>query len=139
MFITLAYMVLNHKTDVLTIAKAGHDAPLLSTDNFQNLKTLQSPGIALGIDSGEVFDSVLQDFVVPLSTNDTVLIYTDGMNETVNSDGEEFGREQIKAILKAEAHRGTTALIESLVQSAIRFRGTEIQSDDITLVGLQKR
>ncbi|MEM9445265.1 MAG: GAF domain-containing SpoIIE family protein phosphatase [Verrucomicrobiota bacterium] len=139
MFITLAYFVLNHKTGVLTIAKAGHDAPLLCTDNFENIKTLQSPGIALGIDSGEVFDNVLQDFVVPLSTNDTVLVYTDGMNETVNSDGVEFGREPIKASLKAEAHRGTSPLLEDLVQRAIHFRGTEVQSDDITLVALQKK
>jgi sigma-B regulation protein RsbU (phosphoserine phosphatase) len=139
MFITLAYVVVDLREGILRVAKAGHDAPLLCKDRFQTVETLQSPGMALGIDSGEVFDSVIQDLTIPLQPGDTLLIYTDGVNEAVDPDGQEFGRDQVKTALKAAAPEGVDAVVHNLVERVGRFAAGAPQNDDITLVCLQKK
>jgi phosphoserine phosphatase RsbU/P len=139
MFITLSYAVLDFKQHTLTLAKAGHDAPLLWRSGEQPIQSLQSPGIALGIDSGEVFDTVISDFVITLQPEDTVLLYTDGISEAVNMEGEEFGKEQIKGALQAGAPGGAAYLIQNIVERVSRFRGEQVQNDDITLVTIKRK
>lgn len=139
MFITMAYAILDFKNNHITLAKAGHDAPLLYQAGDIPLETLQSPGLALGIDSGEVFDTVITDLVIPIKPEDTFLFYTDGVNEAVNAEEEEFGKEQIRSALKACAPGGAAYLIQNIVERVTRFRGNQLQNDDITLVTIKKK
>jgi len=138
MFITLCYMVLDTANHTLTLAKAGHDAPLFYHNETRQIELLSPPGIALGIDSGDVFDMVLQDLIVPLKPHDIVLVYTDGINEAVDILGEEFGKEGVRSALASTAGAGPDLLIQNIVQSVSRFRGKQIQNDDITLLALQR-
>jgi len=139
MFITMAYMILDLKENTLTIAKAGHDAPLICRNNFQNTESLQAPGMALGIDSGDVFDTILKDIVVPLKASDTILIYTDGISEASDPDGQEFGREQIKSTMRQSAPGGVQRVVDDLLEKVVAFTNGCPQSDDITLVVLQRK
>jgi sigma-B regulation protein RsbU (phosphoserine phosphatase) len=139
MFITLAYVVLDTKSHTVTLAKAGHDAPFLYTKRDGQIRELQSPGMVLGIDSGEVFDMVIQDLVVPLEPGDFILLTTDGVHEALSEDGREFSREPVKEVLKASALAGASAVTDSLVDKLRQFRGHALQSDDITIVSLQRR
>jgi phosphoserine phosphatase RsbU/P len=139
MFITMAYAILDFKNHTLTLAKAGHDAPLLHHAGNTPIQSLQTPGIALGIDSGEVFDTVISDLVISLKPEDTVLLYTDGINEAVDTEGREFGKEQIKSALESGAPGGAAYLIQNVVDRVSRFRGNQPQNDDITLVTLKRK
>jgi len=139
MFITMAYAVLDFKNHTLTLAKAGHDAPLIYQAGDVPIQSLQAPGIALGIDSGEVFDTVVSDLVISLKPEDTVLMYTDGINEAVDAEGLEFGKEQIKSAMKAGAPGGAAYLIQNVVERVCRFRGEQEQNDDITLVTIKRK
>src|SRR5436309_13113649 len=56
MFISMAYLVLDHARSAVTLARAGHDAPFLYTQKTQTISTLKTPGMVVGIDSGDVFD-----------------------------------------------------------------------------------
>jgi phosphoserine phosphatase RsbU/P len=123
MFITMAYIVLDYKNHNLTLAKAGHDAPIIYHPGDVPVQSLQSPGIALCIDSGEVFDTVICDLV----------------NEAVDAEGSEFGKEQIKSALKAAAPGGAAYLIQNVVERVSRFRGEHPQNDDITLVTIKRK
>ncbi len=138
MFITMALVILDSEHSLATIAKAGHEPPLLSKNNFSQIESIQAPGMALGIDSGEVFDKVIQDVVIPLQPQDTLLVYTDGIHEAIDQDGQEFGREEIKTALKTASSLGVHALIDNLLDRVKRFRGNESQSDDITILAMQK-
>lgn len=138
MFITLCYMILDTANHTLTMAKAGHDSPLFYHNETRQIEALSPPGIALGIDSGDVFDMVLQDLVVPLKPHDTVLVYTDGINEAVDILGEEFGKEGVRSALASTAGAGPDLLVQNIVQSVSRFRGKQVQNDDITLLALQR-
>ncbi|MEJ0000102.1 MAG: SpoIIE family protein phosphatase [Verrucomicrobiota bacterium] len=92
----------------ITVARAGHEAALWCRDHFKRIETVEAPGMALGIDSGDVFDEVIKDVTIDLSPLDTVVVYTDGINEALDDEGNEFGQEQLKAVLEAA---GRAALI----------------------------
>jgi sigma-B regulation protein RsbU (phosphoserine phosphatase) len=139
MFVTMIYMVLDYKNHTLTLGKAGHEAPLLSGDNNKTIKPLQSSGMALGIDSGEVFDTVIDDLEIPMHPNDAVLVYTDGINEAIDSDGQEFGREQIQRSIRNSADKGPTYLSMNILDEVAKFRGEQKQNDDITLIALKRK
>jgi sigma-B regulation protein RsbU (phosphoserine phosphatase) len=139
MFITMAYLVLDTKAHTVTCAKAGHDAPLLWSQADRKIRELQSPGMVLGIDSGEVFDMVIQDLVVPLEPGDCILLTTDGVHEALAEDGQEFSREPVKEALRDSAHAGPAMVTHRLVENLRQFRGYALQSDDITILSLQRR
>ncbi|MDX6765519.1 MAG: GAF domain-containing SpoIIE family protein phosphatase [Candidatus Methylacidiphilales bacterium] len=139
MFITMAYAILDTRKNEITLAKAGHDAPLFHQAGSSVVRLLQSPGMVLGIDSGDVFDMVIQDLVVPLQPGDTLLMHTDGVNEAVDEEGREFGRDPLLDSLRKCSKDGASALTVNIVERVARFRGTASQNDDITLLILQKK
>src|SRR5205814_4876594 len=87
MFISMAYLVLDHKSGSVTLARAGHDAPLLYRFADQTVEAVKPPGMVLGIDSGSVFDRITNEFAVPLERDDCLVLYTDGVSEALDSDG----------------------------------------------------
>jgi sigma-B regulation protein RsbU (phosphoserine phosphatase) len=139
MFITMVYAILNTAENTLTLARAGHEAPLLAKKNFEVIEPLNAPGMALGIDSGDVFDEIVQDLTLALEPQDTFMVYTDGINEASDENGQEFGKNQIKEALKASGPQGAGFLVRNLVERVQRFSGGKLQNDDITLVALQRK
>jgi sigma-B regulation protein RsbU (phosphoserine phosphatase) len=68
-----------------------------------------------------------------LAANDILLIYSDGVTEAVNSDGEEFGEHRLLESARANHCLSVSLLAGNLVESVRRFSHPE-QADDITLV-----
>ena len=58
MFISLAFLILEKGTGKIALARAGHDAPLHFRADAKIADSVQSPGIAIGIDSGNVFNTI---------------------------------------------------------------------------------
>src|SRR5438477_224263 len=67
MFISLAYLILDHVRGSVTLARAGHDAPILFERASGNASPVKPPGMVLGIDSGSVFDRITGDFALTLN------------------------------------------------------------------------
>src|SRR5438477_6719777 len=61
MFISMAYLILDHAHNGVVLSRAGHDAPLLYKSSSQTVTPLKPPGMVLGIDSGSVFDRLTSD------------------------------------------------------------------------------
>src|SRR6201993_2667015 len=87
MFISMAYLAIDHVRGGVTLARAGHDAPLLYTQKTQTITPLKTPGMVVGIDSGDVFDRLTKDVAVPLERDDCLLLYTDGVTKALDSEG----------------------------------------------------
>src|SRR5437016_8158214 len=79
MFISMAYLILDHAHNGVVLSRAGHDAPLLYKSSSQTVTPLKPPGMVLGIDSGSVFDRLTSDVAVPLERDDCLVLYTDGV------------------------------------------------------------
>jgi sigma-B regulation protein RsbU (phosphoserine phosphatase) len=138
MFISMAYVVLDHARNAVTLARAGHDAPLLYKSHAQTVTTVKPPGMAVGIDSGDVFDRITRDFSLELERDDCLVFYTDGVTEALNAEGDEFGLERMKQSVQASAVKGASEIIDRLTEEVRNFIGSQPQNDDITLIAIRK-
>ncbi len=139
MFISMAYLILNHQRDGgITLARAGHDAPLLYKHQLKTVTPVKSPGMVVGIDSGNVFDRLTTDFAVPLERDDCLVLYTDGVTETLNAEGDEFGVERMMQSVRASATNGAQAIVRKIIEDVRDFTGSIPQNDDITLIAIRK-
>src|SRR6266516_1702700 len=138
MFISMAYLVLDHARDGVTLARAGHDAPLLYQQKSQTVAPLKTPGMVVGIDSGDVFDRLTTDVAVPLERNDCILLYTDGITEALDNEGNEFGLERTIGSVQSSAKEGAQAVVTRLIDDLRNFVGSTPQNDDITMIAIRK-
>ena len=138
MFISMAYLILDHERNGITLARGGHDAPLLYKQQSQSVTPVKSPGMVLGIDSGNVFDRITNDFAVPLERDDCLILYTDGVTEALNTEGDEFGLERTTESVRASASDGAQAIVRRIIDDVRNFAGSQPQNDDITLIAIRK-
>jgi sigma-B regulation protein RsbU (phosphoserine phosphatase) len=138
MFISTAYLVLDHARGGVTLARAGHDAPLLYQQKTQTITPLKTPGMVVGIDSGNVFDRLTKDVAVELGPGDCILLYTDGITEALDNEGNEFGLERTIQSFRTSAKEGAQTIVTRLIDDLRNFVGSTPQNDDITLIAIRK-
>ena len=139
MFISMAYVVLNRHTGEALLARAGHDAPLLYRAAAGEVECLNPKGMAVGIDSGGVFDRFCADHPFRLEGGDLLLLYTDGISEALNAEGDEFGVDRLTSELRTEAPEGASETLHRLAKSVRLFAEGQPQHDDITLIALRRK
>jgi len=138
MFISMAYLILDHEHNGVTLARAGHDAPLLYKRRAKTVTPVKSPGMVVGIDSGNVFDRLTSDFAVALERDDCLVLYTDGVTEALNSEGDEFGLDRMAQSVRGSATGGAPAIVKKVIEDVRTFTGANPQNDDITLIAIHK-
>ena len=139
MFISMAYLLIDRTSDEVVMARAGHDAPLVYRAAAGTVERLQCPGLAIGIDEGAVFERVTRDFRFRMDPGDCLLLFTDGVNEALDQQGDEFGLDRLKDVLARTAPSGAAAVVETVLEEIGRFVGSHPQSDDITLIAIEKQ
>jgi len=137
MFITMIYLIID-SSGKITLARAGHEAALWCRDQFKHIEVINAPGMALGIDAGDVFDEVIKDVTINLSPLDTVVVYTDGINEALDNEGNEFGLEQLQSALREAGPQSVDFLVKTIVDRVQNFSSGHPQNDDITLAAIQR-
>jgi sigma-B regulation protein RsbU (phosphoserine phosphatase) len=139
MFISMAYAILDQQSPAITLCRAGHDAPLLYSAREKTVSRINPPGMALGIDSGTVFNRVTADFSLTLQPDDCLILYTDGVTEALDREGMEFGMENVIRSVLTSASQGAAGIITKLTDDLREFVGSHPQQDDITLIVIRKK
>ncbi|MFC1713940.1 PP2C family protein-serine/threonine phosphatase [Candidatus Poribacteria bacterium] len=129
-FITLFYGVLNPETKMLTYSNAGHSYPIIFRANSGACEELESTGLPCGI----MEDASYDEAQVELGSGDIALLYTDGITEAMNSDGEMFGAERLKDVVLGNLQLDSSGLIASVHNELVKFVGDAPQYDDLTLM-----
>ena len=122
----------------VTLSRAGHDAPILYRRADDSVTMIKPPGMVVGIDSGSVFDRITGDFALPLERDDCLLLYTDGVTEALDANGDEFGFDRMIQCMHASAPEGAPVLIARIIEELRTFVGSQPQNDDITLIAIRK-
>jgi sigma-B regulation protein RsbU (phosphoserine phosphatase) len=135
MFVTVFCAMLHIPTGELTYANGGHNPPVLCGDGSSFDFVDMPPGMALGVMPGVSYETRS----VRLAPADTVVLYTDGINEALNGKAEEFGDTRLVEALDTAAQRGEKDLVTSLIAAVRTFCGSTPQSDDMTVVALRYR
>ena len=138
MFISMAYLVLDHVRGSVLLSRAGHDAPIFYDHADRSVTPVKPPGMVVGIDSGSVFDRITGDFALSLKRDDCLLLYTDGVTEALDANGDEFGPERMLECIRASAPEGAPAIITKVIDELRSFVGAQPQNDDITLIAIRK-
>jgi sigma-B regulation protein RsbU (phosphoserine phosphatase) len=126
-FVTLFYGVIDIKNQRLTYCNAGHPPPLLLRDG--KVIELQSNNMVLGLDPAEPY----QQIVEPLKRGDLLLLYTDGLTDTMNFHNEPYGKQRL---IESFSHGGETAeaVAQRLLWDMRRYAGLTARTDDVTLI-----
>ena len=128
MFVTVLYGVYDPSNRELTYANGGHNSPLVvHSDGTSTLLPL-TDGIALGIAP----DIKFRQNTVTLSPGDTVVLYTDGVTEAMNGNGEQFGLDRLRRLFEATASQDPERANLAVFEAVNAFVGETPQSDDIT-------
>jgi sigma-B regulation protein RsbU (phosphoserine phosphatase) len=138
MFISMAYVILDHAQGAVTLSRAGHDAPIIFDAETKKAAPVKPPGMVVGIDSGSVFDRITGDFPLSLKRNDCLLLYTDGVTEALDANGDEFGPDRMIECVRTSAPEGAPAIITRIIDELRAFVGAQPQNDDITLIAIRK-
>ena len=134
MFVTVLYAVYNPVTGEFTYASGGHDAPLLvHSDGSSELLPLTG-GIALGI----VSDLAYGQNSVVLDHGETLVLYTDGVTEAMNGEGEQFGIERLRKVFSGRAPKDANEAAHKVFEAVNTFADGAAQSDDITCLTLRR-
>jgi sigma-B regulation protein RsbU (phosphoserine phosphatase) len=139
MFISLFYAVIEGDGGVMKLVRAGHDPALLYRAAEKSVTLLKPPGLALGIDEGDVFERVTKVHEIKLEPGDCLLFHTDGVKEAVDAAGEEFGMDRLRDAFREGAGLGAEASIRAVERELSRFAAGAPQMDDVTLVAIEKR
>lgn len=134
MFVTLFVGVLDLKTGTLRYCNAGHDAPLLLSQDV----TLLPCDCNLPI--GVMADFTFEQQETTLSRPTTIFLFTDGLNEAENINHAQFGDERIQKIAESMVADGLlepTLVIRHMTDAVHTFVGTAEQSDDLTMLSIQ--
>jgi serine phosphatase RsbU (regulator of sigma subunit) len=134
LFVTVIYGIIDVRTGIFTYARAGHELPVLLTGPGVSADLPKKESLPIGIFPEIPLDE--QSVLIP--PGGTLLLFTDGMCDCRNPQGEEYGRQRINNGL-ANLH-GQTAQIacDTLIQSLLDFRQGAPQDDDVTLVLLHR-
>ena len=134
MFVTVFFGILDPASGTLTYGNAGHNPPYLLRAAGGEPTMLPATGAPLGyLDDVEWGEESVQ-----LAPGDTLVSYTDGVTEAEDGQGGFFGQERLLELL--QAHQGVApAELERTVLGVVGdFRGACPQTDDITLIVIQR-
>ncbi len=134
-FLTFFYGILDSETNSFRWASAGHDPAIWVKKRGRECQELPNTGMPLGISKEASF---LQSGPITLAEEDVVLIGTDGIRETRNAEGREFGRDRLEQILIQNLDLTTKEICQKVVEAVKDFRQDAPQKDDITMVIIKR-
>ena len=128
-FITLFYGEVDAGRGVLRFTNAGHNYPLLRRSSGA-IEELTEGGLLLGL-----FDNAeYQEGTVAFGPGDALLLYSDGISEAIDTRGQQFGEDRLRALWQTCCTLKPGEVIGCLLADVERFRGSAGQSDDMTAV-----
>lgn len=131
-FVTLLFGVIDLEQGLFTFARAGHSPVVIYRPSDQSLYLLQPPGLGIGLESGRVFDRIIREETFALQPGDTILLYTDGLTEARNPQGEEFGEDRVRELVRAGSSGNAEQTLRHLRHTFDTFVGNAEPHDDLT-------
>jgi anti-sigma regulatory factor (Ser/Thr protein kinase) len=132
-FVTCFYGVLDLESGRLVYANAGHDPPY--SQRGGDAQELRARGMPLGLMPGMPYE----EKEAVLAAGDDLLLYSDGLVEAHDPEGQMFGFPRLRKLVMAQSGGSGEELVDFLLAELVRFTGADSeQEDDITMVTLER-
>lgn len=138
-FMTMALVLWDASKDTAYYVNAGHP-PILHYDSAQRkVVEINLPGVALGLT--ERLEDLTKMQKVEMKGNDVIVLYSDGVPEAMNANGEQYGATRLKRIVQDAANDLYTArgIKNAVLADVAEFAGEAEHKDDITVVVLKRK
>jgi phosphoserine phosphatase RsbU/P len=132
-FLTLLYGELDPDTGTLTYSNGGHNAPIFVRRSGE-VERLDKGGLPIGMMQGVVY----QEASVGFDPGDVLVIYSDGITESINEREEEFDEERLIEVVKNNLGRSASGIRDRIDEALSRFVGTTAPVDDMTLMIIKR-
>jgi phosphoserine phosphatase RsbU/P len=126
-FVTAFYGILDVTNKTLGYTNAGHNPPLLLDKNGDS-RFLEHGSFPLGM----FRDTRYHEYYLTTEPGEILVLYTDGVTEAQNPEGEEFGRERLADAVKANRQLGARELISAVQNVVLEWTDGRGATDDVT-------
>jgi serine phosphatase RsbU (regulator of sigma subunit) len=131
LMMTAVVFVIDLAERTVSYANAGHNYPYIyRADKGTLVKLDAAGGFPLGFDAGSVFGDITTEFC----SNDRLFLYTDGIVEAFDTQGEEFGYERLERYLKENISSHPALARQGLVDTVREYTGQQAFEDDVTIL-----
>ena len=134
LFITSFIGVIDFEKNEITYINAGHEKPYIVSNN-KVIKLEGESNVVLGVEEDYKFKKESHKF----NKGDYLLMFTDGLNESINKEEEEFGYQRIEETIKDTSGLDLEEVINKLNDNLNAFTGNKEQFDDITMVLIKNK
>lgn len=132
-FATLWLARLNPRAHQLSYTNAGHNPPLLMRADG-SVEFLETGGIPVGI----LEETVYEEQCLRLEPGDVLVLFSDGISESANEHGEEFGVARLVEIVRHSREQRAAALRDRIEEALSHFLGKARPADDMTLLVVKR-
>jgi sigma-B regulation protein RsbU (phosphoserine phosphatase) len=129
-FMTLFLTEIDLNAKIIRWVRAGHDPAFVYDVHTDFFEELSGRGLPLGIFE----DSDYEESARKINPGQIIVIGTDGIWETHNAEGEMFGKQIFKKIIRDHATKPAKEILEEIIDALEHFRHPLEQEDDVTLV-----
>lgn len=137
MFMSMLMLKWNGMTRKMTYVGCGHEHLIVYKAKTGIVEATVSGGIALGMLADN--SKIVKEKDVQLETGDVIVLYTDGITEARNMNGEMFGLERLKQLVALYGGLGDAqTIIQSIAKDFSKYVEEHVQEDDVTLVVVKK-
>ena len=139
-YVTCFYARLQPDTGTLTSINAGHCFPMVIRSDGR-VKRLKAGGLIVGMYPEDMLLEIEEYSVeiTQLFSGDVVLLYTDGVTEATNIDGEEYGEARLETLVLQERQKNVNEICSAIYNAVIDFQGDAPQFDDLTLMVVKNK
>ena len=134
-FMTLFFIVLDSGNGEVRWVRAGHEPAVVYDPSKDSFSELYGDGIALGVDETWSFQENRKEL---WSDSQIVLIGTDGIWETENPQGERFGKQHLREIIRQHNRQSSQEIVQAITDALADHRQTAHQQDDVTMVVIKR-
>ena len=132
-FLTLLYGELDTDKGELSYSNGGHNTPLLVRGSG-DIARLDKGGLPIGLMPGVSY----QEDTVRFEPGDVLIIYSDGITESINERDEEFGESRLIEVVRNNLNRSASGIRDRIDEALSRFVGTTAPIDDMTLMIIKR-
>jgi serine phosphatase RsbU (regulator of sigma subunit) len=130
-FITLLLVAIDAAAGEITYSSAGHEPLLILRDSTINC--LEQGGLVLGVNPDEVYE----EHAARIDRGANLFLYSDGVIEALNFDGELFGRDRLRESLLRHDGESAQEMLNQVLWDIRRFIGLAEQADDMTMLAVK--
>jgi serine phosphatase RsbU (regulator of sigma subunit) len=135
LFLSAVYAALELDSGRVIYANGGHNRPLWRHAATGQVTELEARGVILGV----LDEIVIDEGRIDLAPGDCLVLYTDGVTEAVNPEGEMFGEERLVELVAAHAGGSAAALRARIAEALAAFTAGAEQADDVTCLVMKRR